>query len=52
MKLFCESISPECYIQLAQEDADRGRRAFCTGLKEVSRGADKVGDNKGSLREA
>ena len=39
------------YIQLAQEDADRGRHAFRMGPEEVPRGADKVGDNKGSLRE-
>lgn len=35
------------YVQLAQEDADRSRRAICTRPEEVSRGADKVGDNKG-----
>lgn len=39
------------HVQLTQDDAARGRRVFCTGPEEVSRGADKVGDNKGSLWE-
>lgn len=39
------------YIELAQEDADRGRHTFCMGPEKVSRGADKIGDNKGSLQE-
>lgn len=39
------------YVQLAQEDADRGRHAFCMGPEEVSRGADKIGVTRGPCKK-